>query len=503
MGEGTELLEAARAGELERVKALVEQDTNADKDNALRWAAREGSLDVIQYLVEHGAVVNAKDYLGDTALMRAAEGGHTTVVQFLTDGCKADVKASNKNGYTALVWAARCGQDEVVRYLAERRGVEVDARDKNGYTALMKVCKGGNIKVLRALAAAGADVNGSDDFGYTALMIASGCGHIDIVRFLVEECHVVVNSRNNRGKTAVRVASDCGNGDVERYLTPFLLHSPPSYVSAATSTAENDVLETQTMSIPPSEVEPIDFSTSSSIGPNYHRVKWLEADACVKLLRPDSDHSSLEKEQLQAIWNALGETTDLAREREARWERFGWPRAEILISGVSNTCCFIGKVKNQEELSKLLAELKAEIDQSFKYTPDELGLLKKAFEDLSSTDEHETLSNLTPQWFIPWYEVLIDERNPLGVGGFGSVYRAKWLDSDVVVKSVIFAGSNHPMLSSSLLSYSLSATEDPVNVTRRAEALAMFRGEVDLWFDFNHPHVVRLFGACHVGTPFF
>ncbi|KAE9161373.1 hypothetical protein PF004_g30843 [Phytophthora fragariae] len=303
MGEGTELLEAARAGELERVKALVEQDTNADKDNALRWAAREGSLDVVQYLVEHGAVVNAKDYLGDTALMRAAEGGHTTVVQFLTDGCKADVKASNKNGYTALVWAARCGQDEVVRYLAERRGVEVDARDKNGYTALMKVCKGGNIKVLRALAAAGADVNGSDDFGYTALMIASGCGHIDIVRFLVEECHVVVNSRNNRGKTAVRVASDCGNGDVERYLTPFLLHSPPSYVSAATSTAENDVLETQTMSIPPSEVEPIDFSTSSSIGPNYHRVKWLEADACVKLLRPDSDHSSLEKEV--HLWQGL------------------------------------------------------------------------------------------------------------------------------------------------------------------------------------------------------
>ncbi|GMF30003.1 unnamed protein product [Phytophthora fragariaefolia] len=31
----------------------------------------------------------------------------------------------------------------------------------------------------------------------------------------------------------------------------------------------------------------------------------------------------------------------------------------------------------------------------------------------------------------------------------------------------------------------------------------MFRREVDIWFGFSHPHVVRLFGACHVGRPFF
>lgn len=31
----------------------------------------------------------------------------------------------------------------------------------------------------------------------------------------------------------------------------------------------------------------------------------------------------------------------------------------------------------------------------------------------------------------------------------------------------------------------------------------MFRREVDIWFGFSHPHVIRLFGACHVGRPFF
>ncbi|EGZ20821.1 hypothetical protein PHYSODRAFT_413676, partial [Phytophthora sojae] len=82
-----------------------------------------------------------------------------------------------------------------------------------------------------------------------------------------------------------------------------------------------------------------------------------------------------------------------------------------------------------------------------------------------------------PEWFIPWYELIVDEWNCLGEGGFGSVNRAKWLDSDVVVKRI--------------------------DDTKRAEALTMFRREVEIWLGFSHPHVVRLFGACHVGRPFF
>lgn len=31
----------------------------------------------------------------------------------------------------------------------------------------------------------------------------------------------------------------------------------------------------------------------------------------------------------------------------------------------------------------------------------------------------------------------------------------------------------------------------------------MFEHEVALWFSLNHPHVVKLFGGCHIGTPYF
>ncbi|EGZ20949.1 hypothetical protein PHYSODRAFT_494585, partial [Phytophthora sojae] len=83
--------------------------------------------------------------------------------------------------------------------------------------------------------------------------------------------------------------------------------------------------------------------------------------------------------------------------------------------------------------------------------------------------------SLTPRWFIPWYELIIDEYDQLGSGGFGSVFRAKWLDSDVVVKLLLSSGDHS----------------------------TSFRHEVDIWFGFSHPHVVRLFGACHVGKPLF
>ncbi|OWY90732.1 Serine/threonine protein kinase, partial [Phytophthora megakarya] len=79
-----------------------------------------------------------------------------------------------------------------------------------------------------------------------------------------------------------------------------------------------------------------------------------------------------------------------------------------------------------------------------------------------------------PEWFLPWYELEYDGASFLAEGAFGEVYRAKWLESDVIVKQV-----------------------------KLPEVRKMFEHEVDVWFGLSHPHVVRLFGACHIGTPVF
>jgi serine/threonine protein kinase len=41
------------------------------------------------------------------------------------------------------------------------------------------------------------------------------------------------------------------------------------------------------------------------------------------------------------------------------------------------------------------------------------------------------------------------------------------------------------------------------NTRNNNTPIKLFRREADIWFNLNHPHVVRLYGACHIGDPFF
>ncbi|MDH4227614.1 MAG: ankyrin repeat domain-containing protein [Deltaproteobacteria bacterium] len=100
------LVEAAKAGDIGEVKALVEGGINIDEtdsygDTPLMWAAGEGNLDIVKYLAEKGADVNKKDIQGWTPLMSAAGSGSVEVVKFLLDK-GADPNIKDKFGNTAL-----------------------------------------------------------------------------------------------------------------------------------------------------------------------------------------------------------------------------------------------------------------------------------------------------------------------------------------------------------------------------------------------------------------
>ncbi|KAE9188739.1 hypothetical protein PF004_g22415 [Phytophthora fragariae] len=193
--------------------------------------------------------------------------------------------------------------------------------------------------------------------------------------------------------------------------------------------------------------------------------------------------------RIQSLMASLGETGEAATEAEGRWQQQRNEQIKQFISGVSDTFLLLNALKTVKERSAFLIKLKEDMETTGKYTPDQLEVMKKAFEGVTSKIEGDNWSELAPAWFIPWYELVVDEWSKLGEGGFGSVHRAKWLDSDVVVKRVILPGSD--------------TTQIQEDTAKRAEARAMFRREVDIWFGFSHPHVVRLFGVCHVGRPFF
>jgi len=79
-------------------------------------AAKSGDLHKVKRLIDQGAKVNAKDKDGSTALMLASQSGKLKVVKVLI-GKGADVNAKNNNDISALMIVSQNGQSEIVKVL--------------------------------------------------------------------------------------------------------------------------------------------------------------------------------------------------------------------------------------------------------------------------------------------------------------------------------------------------------------------------------------------------
>jgi ankyrin repeat protein len=153
------LLQAAEAGDLPRVKALLTggADCNARNANgatALMLAAHAGRLDVVRVLIDAGADVNATDERGWGPLTKAVynpdiDRGFADVVETLIQA-GAGIETPITYGIRPLMLAAGYGETAVVERLL-RAGADVLARNDGGLTALMMVKEKFYVDVINLL----------------------------------------------------------------------------------------------------------------------------------------------------------------------------------------------------------------------------------------------------------------------------------------------------------------------------------------------------------------
>jgi serine/threonine protein kinase len=261
----------------------------------------------------------------------------------------------------------------------------------------------------------------------------------------------------------------------------------------------------------------------------FHRL-LVDIDS---MLRPDSYENQIQRlsstratgfaidairRRLDSLWSSIDGSELSSRDpQKQRWREERAKQLDLFVSEVGQTLLVLNELETEEDRMALLAILESEKDNPrSKYTPGQLLVIKKAYDDLVQHQQQKqdvTKSDAvttTPQWFLPLYELEIDKSRCVGTGGFGGVYRARWLESEVVVKLLDQSGSGNmndnsfaSAVSSSYWAASRTTPSDTTAQEERAKVREMFAREVGVWFNLSHPHVIRLFGACHVGTLFF
>ncbi|CAE7573584.1 kidins220b [Symbiodinium microadriaticum] len=120
-------------------------------------AAGAGHLDICEYLVSKGALVNQPDKSGRTSLHWAAIAGYANVVKYLLDnGC--DIMAQTAGSMSSLHGACEAGKVEVVRellaFVASDEAIRTELtnlKNQDGKTAFDVAVAGKQQAVCQAL----------------------------------------------------------------------------------------------------------------------------------------------------------------------------------------------------------------------------------------------------------------------------------------------------------------------------------------------------------------
>eukprot|EP00050_Salpingoeca_kvevrii_P017620 m.66744 g.66744 ORF g.66744 m.66744 type:complete len:601 (-) comp7641_c0_seq2:1290-3092(-) len=220
---------------------------------ALHFAARNGNLDMIQWLVENNFDLMAEARNGATAAHDAAATGRLKCLQCLVFHEPALATAAihtdellpihlaamfnkgpclawlieqqhshpmvpSSTGNTALHYAAGRGHFEVVDYLLSKISEDaVDLVNDDGLSALYRAAEDNRVEVFELLLEAGAEQSIREDKA-EAIHYAARCGALDVIKSILQKDPKRLEAATVDGASPLHYAAAAGQEEVVRFL---------------------------------------------------------------------------------------------------------------------------------------------------------------------------------------------------------------------------------------------------------------------------------------------
>lgn len=533
---------AAVCGRVDVVKQLIKFGAAVDaKDykgrTALSHAAMSGHVKVVQELVKHGAVVETKDNDGRTALSHAAEAGHIDIIQELVTRYLANVNARDYSERGALFYAAQNERRQVVAELLRISTFEIDD-DFSESLALFIAAALGDGKLVKKLIKEGHSVQRTIQGGRTPMFIAAQCGQTKVVQILIESGASVFaksspSHQRRERDTLLTIAGRAGHMKTFQELvkagapvnvrdcegeTPLISAARWDYfagiqllIAHGGSLRNCDIPEDEYPLIPGTLKTMSELCTAAfEFESLCSRVLERLQDFCSQLQQKDEDQ--IQEGALASFMSILFRfcrlLLDITKLQTLR-SRFISSRAlsnrlHDFHEELDHFADMLGLVHDGEQwrdtwnadqsshrlrFTELLMSTKLTLDGCNSVSQRREAAMLLQYELRTRGEKNPELQDDTktllerfiraagievpdvPDWFISRDDVEFYSWNFVRSTGSAKLYQGKWLQTSVMVE-----------------------TSDL--------ALNAFKQAAAKWFQLSHPNVVRLFGACHIGSPF-
>jgi ankyrin repeat protein len=216
---GDQFAIAIESGDLDAVKSLVNGGAKADtwieygehKITPLMKACWDGQQEIVSFLIEAGANVNATDDDGETPIFSAIKRDRPEITELLIEK-KANINIKDSRQFSPITIAAAAGSDKIIELLV-KAGADLKS-ETYGLTPLMFAISAKKLDTVRLLIKLGAPINQvSSMSGQTALFSAIYSTNAEIVHVLID-AKANVNFKTKDGDTPIKAAQKGDQDDL-------------------------------------------------------------------------------------------------------------------------------------------------------------------------------------------------------------------------------------------------------------------------------------------------